>query len=309
MIDFEKAYEIVDARWAHVLIERADEVALPVKAERHYHAICAEEGRAVEWIGEGADANLYGEVEIARAWADTLVSPSLSRTSFGRLRPYGLALVALTDGEVLEEGGMRRVLAICKRHAMMPRLIVRSGGRHFLVAERLVSDNGGEALFGFEEDRALVALVGPYLDLDAPGVAVPRMPRRIVSLDVPRVHEIKGLPSWKTRALVSKARGKDPADPEEEVFDSFEEADLKAGTIMMPSSEQAAVLIASGRFDGEIRLADGGLYLLKGTETVNFEEKPRFDLAGEVKAMREIRRKSGAVIGLDLTRCRYVLYE
>ncbi len=81
------------------------------------------------------------------------------------------------------------------------------------------------------------------------------------------------------------------------------------GTIKSPNKEQAAILMASGRFDKEITLEDGRLMVFKGTEKITTDDKPKLNLDGEVEALRRIQVRQTVVYGLDMTNGEFVSFE
>jgi hypothetical protein len=79
--------------------------------------------------------------------------------------------------------------------------------------------------------------------------------------------------------------------------------------IMKPNKEQTAVLMASGRFNDEVRLNDGRLMSFKGTEQITYDERIKTDVEGNPTAIREILVRETVVIGLDLTNGKYITFK
>jgi len=79
--------------------------------------------------------------------------------------------------------------------------------------------------------------------------------------------------------------------------------------IKMPNIEQAAILLASGKFENELVLKDGRKMIFKGTDSIFEDQKYSYNLYSEIDSIRYIKKRNTVVIGLDITNHEFVRFE
>lgn len=84
---------------------------------------------------------------------------------------------------------------------------------------------------------------------------------------------------------------------------------INTSYIKMPNIEQAAILLASGKFENELILNDGRKMVFKGTDTIDEEKKYVYNIYSEIDAVRYIKKRNTVVIGLDLTNNEFIRFE
>lgn len=95
----------------------------------------------------------------------------------------------------------------------------------------------------------------------------------------------------------------------DKLFNEHKKPRFMGGTIKPPNKEQAAILMASGRFDKEITLADGRLMVFKGTEMITTVDKVKVNIDNEVEALRKVNVRNTVVNALDMTNGVFVRFE
>jgi len=303
MIDFSKLAKVVSLPGNRVATFD-DDVAFDFFGCRQY-VFTGDPDRGKALMKEGG-YRVYGagsdEVHLPGGSMDVVLSTSLEGRAHFAVAPGGWFVLALeaADFDPKTPDDVEDLIPALEERGLEPALLYRADGHTFLVARKIWT--GTTTLFTFERDPRAV-FYGPILD-EAMGV-VPRVGRKGIRHDLEPVE--KRIPAWKVEALLEMEEG-EPLDEEVRRELKSRVRPFKGGTIMMPSPQQAAILVASGRFDKEIEL-DGEKWILKGSQTVEHEEKPRLNPLGECTAIRRIHRKKGAVIGLNLDRGYYCVFS
>lgn len=84
---------------------------------------------------------------------------------------------------------------------------------------------------------------------------------------------------------------------------------MLGGSVLPLNQEQMAIAIASGRAKDEVRLKNGQVYIFKGTEKIDVEQKPKLGLDGVQTGIRHVEKKRTVIIGLEMNRGDFVRFE
>ena len=127
--------------------------------------------------------------------------------------------------------------------------------------------------------------------------------KRPIVVEKGQINRYGDMPEWKKEVLLKNSTLL------ESILSPLKQKRFMGSVIKMPNKEQTTVLMTAGRFNSEVLLKDGNLYMLKGTEAIEYEDRLKTDLQGNVKAIRRVAKRKAVLYGLDLTNGHYVKFE
>ena len=180
---------------------------------------------------------------------------------------------------------------------IIPLLVIEEDEKKYIVAKRIsLLVASCDTFENYEK-----VFVQPFINLD-----------NIEKSNLPEFHPFSGYncgwhenndTGWRAEFFINKSRVRN------DILSKIRKEKYMGGTIKAPNKEQAAIAIASGRFDREVLLEDGRVFIFKGTERIIEEERIKTSITNEPQAVRKIYKRQAMVYGFDMTNGEFVEFN
>lgn len=223
-----------------------------------------------------------------------LQNEKLLTSSILKVSEYGGIVIAPFDYD--EETADIIINQIFEANAAIEYVFNEDGKKYAVIARRKEYEY---SLFTKSKDSQLSYYHEP-IDIDE---AKELKFKRPIVVEKGQINKSGNMPEWKKEVLLKNSALL------ESILTPLKQKKFMGSVIKMPNKEQTTVLMTAGRFNSEVRLKDGNLYMLKGTEAIEYEDRLKTDLQGNVKAIRRVAKRKAVLYGLDLTNGHYVKFE
>lgn len=250
-----------------------------------------EKGINIEHVDADEKLIITGKFHIAvlQVHNEKLLTSSILRVS-----EFGGIVIAPFDYD--EEAADVLINQIFEANAAIEYVFNEDGKKYAVIARRKENEY---TLFTKSKDVQLSYYKEP-IDIDE--IKELKFKRPIV-VEKGQINRSSNMPGWKKEVLLKNSTLL------ESMLSPLKQKRFMGSVIKMPNKEQTTVLMTAGRFNSEVRLKDGNLYMLKGTEAIEYEERIKTDLQGNVKGIRRVAKRKAVLYGLDLTNGHYVKFE